>query len=251
MDNQQIKSLHLQHRLIQRLNNEKVELSYTLLAGYLLNHYVELENLSIDKVCEENFISISTLRRFCQSLGYENFSDLKESKHNKERQYHTLSINIKNDISDIIDSLVISSDDIQAIINLMKSHNLVFVLFPSTVYSAAYSFQQQLIANNKYVYLVPNIDNIFPYITKGLDNSLVIILDCNKEYTDEALSYLNDIKCKKIVISNYLVNSIACDKQVFIPSVSDILLEKYVYSFYLDEVFINYLKNIERFMNDK
>ncbi len=239
-----IKSIHLLIRLINRLNNEKVEPAYTNLAQYLINNYFVLEKLTIENVCDDNFISKSTLRRFCQSLGYENFSELKECKEQYEFPAVIENGSLKDNILKGINDCSLDENKICYLAETIMKYKLVFILFPYPFYSPLYSFQQLCVMNNKSVCLVPNIDNIFPNIRDCLGDSLVIIFDTDKKYTQSALSYVEKTTCKIILLSSFEGDKTPCYEKINIPIKGNYLSDKYLINYFLDELFLK-MKEIE------
>ena len=57
-----------------------------VLAQYLLYHFDQLKDLNIYDVAEACFVSRSGIRRFCQSIGFDNFSDIKAEAEEWQRQ---------------------------------------------------------------------------------------------------------------------------------------------------------------------
>lgn len=59
-------------------DNDRDDTSYAL-ARYFLQHFDHLDQLNIYDVMDSCFVSRSGVRRFCQSIGFENFSEIKAS----------------------------------------------------------------------------------------------------------------------------------------------------------------------------
>lgn len=236
-----LKEINLLQRLIQRVNCEFVDLNYTLLADYFIRHFDQLESLTIEKICEDNFISKSTLTRFCKHIGYENLTELKKAKntfivHHEHIQHFNLA--------EELNKLNIRTFDIQYIIKEMQTHEKVFILYPNNLLAAAFDFQQRLLQFNQIVYLVPNIDQQYHLINHFLVDSCVIILDSNLEYTSSLLKYIQQIKSRLILISNYQANLTLLQEKAFHIQICDgcenELIAKYQYMFYLDQIILSY-----------
>ena len=74
-------------KLIDYASSSNLDHTSGILAYYLLLNYSKLEKLTLKIVTEECFVSVSSVRRFCRKLGYDNFSDLVKAKiHNPENQ---------------------------------------------------------------------------------------------------------------------------------------------------------------------
>lgn len=239
-----LKQINLLQRLVERINSEFVDLNYTLLADYFVKNFDHLETLTIEKICQDNYVSKSTVTRFCRNIGYNNLTELKQSKSitNSKNNNENLSV---SDLSNAFNNLEISMRDIEYIVNEIKNHEYVFILFPSNLAFSAYDFQQRLLSYQKIIYLLPNIDNQIHLINQQLVNSCIVVLDSNKEYTSSIIKYLDTIHADIILISNVNTQpSIKNYYQVLLNnSQNNSLIEKYLYSFYLDQIYLNY-KNV-------
>lgn len=83
-----INRLSLLYSLFSVLNNNSPEDSNYALAKYFLENYHRLSTLNIFDVASDCFVSRSSVRRFCQSIGYDNFLDLKTEFHEYDDQYN-------------------------------------------------------------------------------------------------------------------------------------------------------------------
>lgn len=75
--------------IVQKLINSIQSKSniYSEIAYYILLQYNNIDSLTVNQICKNCFTSPSTIRRFCQSIGYQNFTDLKRAKNkNPENQ---------------------------------------------------------------------------------------------------------------------------------------------------------------------
>lgn len=67
----------LMNSLLTTLNSSDYDSSEHVLAQYFLDRFDRLEELNVYDVAEECYTSRTGIRRFCQSIGLDNFSDLK------------------------------------------------------------------------------------------------------------------------------------------------------------------------------
>ncbi|MCI7403082.1 MurR/RpiR family transcriptional regulator [Pyramidobacter sp.] len=82
------KSFSVKQKLINAEHNSGLDGAAWELAQYLLLHYNEIDCMKTRDLAMQCHISFSTVRRFCQSLGFDNFSDLRKAKmNNPENQY--------------------------------------------------------------------------------------------------------------------------------------------------------------------
>lgn len=233
------KSIHLLQRLMDRINCEYEDLSYSKCANYLVDNYSRLQEISLQELCEENFVSKSTVRRFCQNMGYQNFSELKLSKITEEKARRE-----EKEMFELLGKQIeVNQSDLEEIIAYLDEYSSVYILFPNELYFAAYEFQRQMSELNRIVYLVPNIDLHFSLIEKLLDTSLVIILNIDEQYTNSLEDYIKDIKGKICRISLPENNK---NDDIIIQSLEPNVNSKYLYLYFLDMVF-GLFKNRERF----
>lgn len=59
--------------------NEEEDSSDKAISEYLLQHLETIESLTINEIVDQAFVSHSSLRRFCNKLGYKNFSEFRLS----------------------------------------------------------------------------------------------------------------------------------------------------------------------------
>jgi len=92
-----IKTLSVKQRILDATHGRVLGRPDWGLAQFLLLHYDEIDRLRTSDLAEICHISLSTVRRFCQSIGYDNFSDLRRAKlDNPENQYEIAVENWKN-----------------------------------------------------------------------------------------------------------------------------------------------------------
>ncbi len=72
-----IRHFSLMNSLLAVINSENHDSTEALLATYFLENFDCLETLNVYDVADACFTSRSGIRRFCQSIGLDNFSDLK------------------------------------------------------------------------------------------------------------------------------------------------------------------------------
>lgn len=75
-----LKEISLMQKLINCTVSGTLDYTSSIIAQYLLLNYANLGELSSNQVSSACFVSLSSVRRFCVKLGYENFSDLVKAK---------------------------------------------------------------------------------------------------------------------------------------------------------------------------
>ena len=182
------KEFSLMQKLIDYASSSNLDHTSGILAYYLLLNYSKLEKLTLKIVTEECFVSVSSVRRFCRKLGYDNFSDLVKAKiHNPENQQSIALSNLdhgwyhphilRTEINDTMYSILrtIPSSLIHQIANDILNADAV-LLFCARPYSLwLREFQSQLIAWSKSVYILEEIKLYYPTI-KQLGTNLCNII---------------------------------------------------------------------------
>lgn len=200
----ELKNMNLPQRLIERLNSEVFEMSYTLIAEHLLRNYDRLKNITIKEVCDCTFVSKSTLRRFCNHLGYKNFTELKQS-YIELKENNILSHTLQRDeyLKVFQSVLDINRVLVNQIIHEIKSKKYIFFIFPYDLYAPFYEFQREMLNFRKLIHLMPNIDRHYEDIKHFLDEALVFIVDFDDTYLDMVTPYLNKVHSTNILFTNH------------------------------------------------
>ena len=158
-------------KLLFCVNSLVMDRSFNEIAYYLLLHYNEIENVSLKKLMAECYASASTIRRFCQSIGYDNYSDLRAAKsrnqedqrliaqHNwEEGRYHPHALhdhltNITYQIGRTVDQPQLRRLAAQF---ASASSSILFAIRPYALFLE--EFQCQMMSLGKTVYIFEEID---------------------------------------------------------------------------------------------
>lgn len=160
--------ISLLHSLFSIINENEENDSNYVLAHYFLNHYHELNSLNIYDVADKCFVSRSSVRRFCKSLGYENFLDLKNEfstyddqnqsymKYAKRVNYREL---LTSEINEMIKELNKRMDtrEVYNIAEKMKNSRHIVFLTSGTLAGYVKDFQQSMIFNKKVINVVSEL----------------------------------------------------------------------------------------------
>lgn len=156
-------------RLLFLLNNSEAEATNHHIAQVLLEHFYELENLSISEVAKLAAVSKSTISKFTRSLGYADYAELRYEATFKENRYG-FSLNYNQNIAEWIEKYGMKSylDNIQADIDLLQEtldipriqelakalHHYPKVIAIGAVFSelGAMDLQMKLVYNGKFIY---------------------------------------------------------------------------------------------------
>lgn len=236
-----LKTIHLIQRLTERLNSEVFEMSYTLIANYLLRNHKTINNITIDDICNEAFVSKSTVRRFCNNIGYKNFTELKDAYLKINLDNENSYFDFKEDIPQIINSVFqIDTKIIHNIIKEIKTNNYIFILFPYHFYAPLYDFQRQMIFKGKMINLMPNIDLHFEDTKDYLNNAVLIIVDFDNTYAHTLIPYLNQLNTVNVVLTNQNNHCLLSNFNIEFENLKSSTLQKYQLSFLMDRIIREY-----------
>lgn len=167
----EIKEFTLMQKLLFCVNSRMTDRAFNEIAYYLLLHYNEIETISLKKIMVDCYASSSTIRRFCMSIGYENFTDLRSAKaHNQEDQsvmachnwkmgrYHPRILH--DQISNITYQIgrTIHMEQLRELAHMFVAAdcNILFAIRPYTLFLE--EFQCQMIAMGKTVYIFEEVE---------------------------------------------------------------------------------------------
>lgn len=160
--------MSLLNSLFSIINENNESDSDYILAHYFLDHYHELDQLNIYEVAEECFVSRSSVRRFCKSIGFENFLTLKNefSMYDDKFQAHMEFAerdNFRKSLTEEINEMIKELDwrmDTREVYNIAKQiHDSRRTIFLTTGGPAGIvrEFQQSMIFNKKVIYLISEL----------------------------------------------------------------------------------------------
>ena len=136
-----------------------------VIARFFLDHFDHLADLNVYEVAQACYTSRSGLRRFCQSIGFENFSSIKRSAFEWRRHYDYFTGYVNHDnfrahmaaslasMVATIDKLV-TDEDLNALVNVLHDARTVLLVASDFSSMAVRDFQQAMLVMHKVVYLV-------------------------------------------------------------------------------------------------
>lgn len=195
--------------------NEGITSSDYSIAEYLLRNIHNIERITVNKIVDEAFVSRSAIRRFCNSLGYENFTDLKNSLSDiifpsnihlrKFKHIKTYKAELIEGLSEMIDDInkSITNADIDHIVELINQYEDISIISANNTSSNLLKFQQELFYAKKIIKLVSNhVDNIrAENFTKN--KSLIIIVSVSGVFAKAINNIVKGLNGKKVLITAY------------------------------------------------
>ncbi|WP_412989342.1 MurR/RpiR family transcriptional regulator [Pediococcus siamensis] len=207
-----INNLGLLNALSRIINSGNKDSNYSI-ATYIIHNMHRIKNLSINDIVDEAYSSRSAVRRFAEYLGYENYSDLKESINKliypsdlRHRNIDTLE-NHRNKLDKLIDNMiddinvVWSENVLQECVELIHSHAQVLLIGANNTSGDLIRFQQELIFANKIVSVISG-----PYTNNQLsqekdDNRLIVTVSASGKFAEIANDWIRKLSGNKILIT--------------------------------------------------
>lgn len=179
--------------LLAVMNESEPKDPYYVLAQYFLYHFDQLRDLNIYDVAEACYVSRSGIRRFCQSIGFDNFSDLKAEADEWQRQCnYFIGYSVRPDYKEY---LARSIEEMMAEINRIATPAVLerlaesihasrhVVLFTSDFSGmAARSFQQSMVVMGKLVQIVSDAHYMVDYLQELTPQDLLITVSASGNF---------------------------------------------------------------------
>lgn len=191
--NYTLRHYSLMNSLLAVLNSTSSDASENVLARYFLEHFDHLEQLNVYDVAEECYTSRSTIRRFCQSIGFENFSDIKSSAY--EWSIHQEFFVGYTDHEDFRAHLVGAIDDMVEVINELVDdaslddlvelvHGADDILLVASDFSSmeVREFQQSMLIMHKIVRILTDSSGDESMLGSMGEDDLVIVISASGSY---------------------------------------------------------------------
>lgn len=245
--------------LLSVINENDVEDSNYKLANYLLENFDRLDELNMYDIMEECYMSRSGIRRFCLSIGLNNFSDVKHHYNEWDHQYEKYcdaarkngtKEALRESVYQVLDQVeeIATTDFLKDITRLIRdSKNVVFIASEFSAISVK-EFQQSMIIAGKVIKIMSS-----SYVNESLINSLnakdlIITISVTGRYGENIDKYIKDVNCRKMLITSNTGSEICAsyDKIIGLPPNIDIChardYSKYGISYLLDLIFAFYYR---------
>ncbi|QWT17651.1 MurR/RpiR family transcriptional regulator [Collinsella sp. zg1085] len=207
-----IKRFSLMNSLMTVLNQSKVNDPNHVMARYFLDHFEHLSELNVYEVANDCFTSRSGIRRFCQSIGFENFSAIKNSAYewNRHRNFFVTYANhstyhehLKNQLDHMSTAInaELTTERLNEIADqIAHAHEVVLIAsdFSST---AALEFQQSMLFMHKLIRILSDSFGDASMLNTLCEHDLVIVISASGTYSRIAAPSLADVSARRLLIT--------------------------------------------------
>lgn len=232
------------------------------LAKFFLLHREKVCDLSIYDVAEECYVSRSTIRRFCEKLGFPNFTSFKQEleipydgrefeNETKQEPYLEKHFGKIYQILDEIQNSTIIQSQCQLLAKQMHEHQNIFFVVSNSSASFVKDFQQQLLFQNCFLTIVTSnpIERIRTIYQK--EHTIIVVISNSGVYVNMVYPELAEFSCPKYLLTcqsfaqeDVFQDIIYMSKQ-HQPSETDVVLyRKYALSLLFDMIYYYYVSEI-------
>ncbi len=207
-----INRLSLLNSLFNVLNENNQGDPYFILAEYFLEHYHELSRLNIYDVAADCFVSRSSIRRFCQSIGYENFVSFKNEfvqyddqlasyvQHaNRDNYLETLTNEINAMLAELNQRM--KTEEVERIVD--RIHDSRYVVFLASNLGTLFvsQFQRAMIFQKKVIRLISDMYESTDFIKRLTEEDFLMVISASGLFAETSQNYLKDNKAYKTLFT--------------------------------------------------
>ncbi len=204
--------MSLLNRLYDIINNNDLDSSAYNMAMYFLSHYQEMSTLNIYDVADECFSSRSSIRRFAQSIGYDNFKELKEEfpTYEELKSYHFYPLGNEDyglflcgSLQNVIDQIyrqTHDNPDTDRLLQMIHDSSLPMFYCCGMSQSSAQEFQRRMVFCHKIIHVSPDLDVCGRQMRASEGTGLLITITSTGNFAEQSLEQLDQIPATKVLL---------------------------------------------------
>lgn len=203
--------LGLMSELIRIFDNEPQSEPDAILARFFLENYGEIGKLNIYDLADECFVSRSSVRRFCQKLGFENFKAFKEDFARTDYSYkYFTTLNTKQDFSSymlgelakmIIEMRDVTNDTLDGVADAIHDAHEVILVSSYHYEPILMEFQRPLVLAGKLTRLMHDRDLDRDYLRSLGREDMVILVSVMGSLARQSREDVSGITARKMLIT--------------------------------------------------
>ncbi|MGI6229960.1 MAG: MurR/RpiR family transcriptional regulator [Tractidigestivibacter sp.] len=207
-----IQHFSLLNSLLAVINTESPQSTDAVLARYFLENFHRIGKLNVYDVAEECFTSRSGVRRFCQSIGLDNFSDLKSyswewDRHRAQYVGHTNHEDFREYLASSIDGMIdqinkqVDDATLDDLAYLLHDASTVVLLTSDFSSMTTRQFQQSMVYLEKIVNVVTDTTHdVSRLASLGLDDAVIVISE-RGNYARAVLPLLENLPVPRALVT--------------------------------------------------
>ncbi len=185
--------------LLSTINSEPIGSNNYNIAFYILNNLNSLENESIQGLAEKNYVSISSISRFCRHIGLKDFNELKlqiaKYRSVKDSKFHFSGRDEDDLLNSYLDRVILNLKSIKESLDESKLDLLVADIARfKNVYAFGYmqssycalNLQGDLLSSGKVISANIKFNDQLNAINNATSDDLIIIFSHSGMYFERA-----------------------------------------------------------------
>lgn len=200
--------------VLNRLINDTDDSVETVLAQYFLQNYFKARNYNIYDIAAACHVSRSSIRRFAQNLGYQNFQTLKKDMiENDQKPQSIEDRNYRNFLTNTIINIVeelnhrMDTDQVSVICKYIESSNNFYIVTSGASLSAIKDFQVKLSAKGRISKLINGEEKLSYLKSKATNKDCILITSVSGATGVKLKKYFATIPAVKILITADRIDS--------------------------------------------
>lgn len=207
-----VNNLGLLNSLCELINSDYYSGNHAI-ATYLVQNISRINNLTVNEIVDNAFVSRSAVRRFCENLGYLSFTDLKLSisklifpsdiRHRNKYDYQINSATLTKLITTMLTDInyVFPKELVQKIVNELHKHKHVILLCANNTSGTLIKFQQELMYANKVIIILDQNYQNNSYLSSLQADSLLLTVSTSGKYAEISNDFIKKLPGKKMLIT--------------------------------------------------
>lgn len=200
------------HALVNAFNKSSTSSLNGNIAKYFLENLDRLEGLNIYEVAEDCFTSRSGIRRFAQSIGFDNFTDIKDHGWEFElhRRFFESYANHGDYRSYLMRRIITMLEDINGSVSeeileelALRIHDARKVVLVGSDFLAmsVREFQHQMLVMHKLIYILTDSEGDVDGLSQLDEGDLVIVISVTGNYAKAVSAELSDVRATRVLLT--------------------------------------------------
>lgn len=203
----------LMQKLIDCASNNSLDNIFGNIAYYLLLNFNKVDTLSSAELADVCFTSPSTIRRFCNSIGYQSFTNLKNAKAGNPEDQKQISIHnavkgrfsakyMQTHINESLYSIARSVSDghLDRLVDIIlsKQNLLLLAIRPYALWLK--EFQSQMLFLGFPTYIIDDLEHYDSLFARVSKNYSCLVVSPTGGIADAISPHIGQLDCQKALI---------------------------------------------------
>ena len=207
-----LRHFSLMNSLFTVINRARADSLESVLARYFLQHFEHLERLNVYDVAGECYTSRSGMRRFCQSIGFDNFSDIKDSNYEWSHHWdyfsdYALHADYRNHLASSMAGMceeinrMVDQDRFDRLADIMHGASEVVLVASDFSSMAVHDFQQCMLYAHKLVDILTDSQGDEARLSTMDEQGLVVVISATGNFARAVANDLSTCRGRKVLVT--------------------------------------------------